>query len=90
MRFFRARRGKLLKKLFIDIESYKILDTCGSEHFWQDIALEINPSNITLLNVAFSSNDQNSSYKKAVIGRIWPYLIKLKGVFFGSSTSKNK
>ena len=62
--YFRSRRGKFIKKYFPDVETYRILDIGGSEHFWKTVGLDINPSNITLLNVSFASNENNNNFKK--------------------------
>jgi ubiquinone/menaquinone biosynthesis C-methylase UbiE len=49
---FRDKRGKILKKIYPDYKSLKILDLGGSESFWIELNIEINPENITILNIS--------------------------------------
>lgn len=49
---FRGKRGKILKKIYPDYKSLKILDLGGSESFWIESNIEINPENITILNIS--------------------------------------
>lgn len=49
---FRGKRGKILKKIYPDYKSLKILDLGGSESFWIESNIDINPENITILNIS--------------------------------------
>ena len=33
---------------------------------------------------------ENTYSLKKLVGRLWPIAVRIKGIFFGSSTSKNK
>lgn len=49
---FRGKRGKILKKIYPDYKNLKILDLGGSESFWIESNIDINPENITILNIS--------------------------------------
>jgi ubiquinone/menaquinone biosynthesis C-methylase UbiE len=57
---FRGKRGKILKKIYPDYKNLKILDLGGSESFWIESNIDINPENITILNI---SNYQKEYFK---------------------------
>jgi ubiquinone/menaquinone biosynthesis C-methylase UbiE len=57
---FRGKRGEILKKIYPDYKNLKILDLGGSESFWIESNIDINPENITILNI---SNYQKEYFK---------------------------
>ena len=57
---FRGNRGKILKKIYPDFMNLKILDLGGSESFWIESNIDINPKNITILNI----NNYQNEYSK--------------------------
>jgi len=50
--FFRKKRGVFLKKMYPDLSNLKILDLGGTESFWIQLGIKINPNNITIINIA--------------------------------------
>jgi 2-polyprenyl-3-methyl-5-hydroxy-6-metoxy-1,4-benzoquinol methylase len=51
---FRKKRGSFLHQQFPKIREYKICDLGGSRHFWEKVALDIPPGNITVFNISDS------------------------------------
>ncbi len=51
---FRKKRGIFLFQQFPQIREYKICDLGGSRHFWEKVALDITPGNITVFNISDS------------------------------------
>jgi len=74
--YFRKKRGEQLKFFFPQIENFNILDIGGSEHFWREIGLNINPNRITLLNINYSDHERDTRFKKLLYdGKQIPFLL---------------
>jgi hypothetical protein len=52
LRFFRARRGRLLLGQFPDLVHLNILDLGGSQHFWEALGVAVPFERITIMNVS--------------------------------------
>lgn len=52
--YFRKKRGHFLRAQFPKIREYRICDLGGSRHFWEKVALDIPPGNITVFNISHS------------------------------------
>ena len=55
--YFRSKRAALLLNRYPDIGEWTICDLGGSRHFWQESKLQVNPANITILNVSAGATE---------------------------------
>jgi hypothetical protein len=64
---FRSKRAAALLKYYPDIAGWRICDLGGSRHFWQESNLNVNPVNVTILNVSLGETD---AYNNAAVQQI--------------------
>lgn len=55
--FFRKQRGVRLLNTFPEIAQMRICDLGGSQHFWQKLALPVQPDNITIFNISLGATE---------------------------------
>ena len=78
---FRGKRGKILKKIYPDFMNLKILDLGGSESFWIESNIDINPKNITILNISnYQKNIPNYQVLKNLLMMVIKFLLRIKAL----------